>query len=171
MMPNTLLIVLFALVLLVCSTVVLITKMMIDKDIKNRAIENGNTVKSLVVPLRLQAYERMALFLERIDLNQLVMRIHKAGLTAAQEQNLMLTAIRTEFEHNLSQQIYISDVVWEAVRNAKEDIITIIHTVVLEVGPDTDSMALAEALLHKAAENPIVDKALQILKADIRKLF
>lgn len=170
-MSNTLLIILLALIVFVCATTVLITKMMIEKDLKSRAIENGNAVKSLVVPLRLQAYERMALFLERIEPNQLVMRIHKNGLTTTQEQNLLLTAIRTEYEHNLSQQIYISNLVWETIGNAKEDIVTMINTVAAESGADTDSMAFAETLLRKAAEKPVVDKALQILKADIQRLF
>lgn len=157
-MSNTLLIILLAIIVLVCATTIIVTKMMIERDLKSRAIEKGNAIKNVVVPLRLQAYERMALFLERIEPNQLVMRIHKNGLTAAQEQNLLLTAIRTEFEHNLSQQIYITESVWKAIGNAKEDIITMINTVAMEVGTDADSMALAQTLLNKAAENPIVDR-------------
>lgn len=170
-MSTTLLIVLLVLFVLVCGTTLLLTRMIIEKDLKTRAIENGQTIKSVVVPLRLQAYERMALFLERIEPNQLVMRIHATELTALQEQNLLLTAIRTEFEHNLSQQIYISNQVWRVVLEAKDEIIAMINATAKTVGSDADSLVFAEALLNKAAETSVVDKALLVLKADIQKLF
>ena len=84
---------------------VYVTKMVMEAKAKMAALEASKGNRAAILPLRLQAYERMALFLERIDPNQLVMRIHTGGLTVSQEQNLLLTAIRSEFEHNLSQQI------------------------------------------------------------------
>jgi azurin len=123
----------------------------------------------VTLPLRLQAYERMALFLERIDPNQLVLRIHAAGLTVSQEQNLLLMTIRSEFEHNLSQQIYISDAVWEKIIDAKTDIESIINTVAGDYEKDADSRVFAETLLSVAAEKPVVEMAIHILKADMQK--
>ena len=148
-----------------------VIKMMINKNIQQQALDNGKTAKSIVLPLRLQAYERMALFLERIEPNQLVMRIHSTGLNVAQEQNLLLTAIRSEFEHNLSQQIYISNEVWRCVCDAKEDIIDIINVVAAQYEPTADSLEFAQALLAAAAEKPVVEKAMLILKTDIQRLF
>lgn len=97
-----------------------IVRLVMETKSKIVALQSSKSTQSVVLPLRLQAYERMALFLERIDPNQLVMRIHTTGLTVSQEQNLLLTAIRSEFEHNLSQQIYISDAVWEKICDANE---------------------------------------------------
>lgn len=148
---------------------VYITKMIMEAKAKIAALASGKKNRSVVLPLRLQAYERMALFLERIDPNQLVLRIHAVGLTVSQEQNLLLMAIRSEFEHNLSQQIYISDVVWEKIVDAKTDIESIINTVAGDFDKDVDSREFAETLLSVAAEKPVVEMAIHILKADMQK--
>ncbi len=156
---------------LVFVAIVTIFKMWSDRSVKLQAMQNSKETKGIVLPLRLQAYERMALFLERIEPNQLVMRIHAPGLTIPQEQNLLLTAIRTEFEHNLSQQIYISNQVWTEVSNAKNDIIDIINTVAEQMEEGADNQQFAEALLIAAAQKPVVDHALTVLKTDIQRLF
>ncbi|MBQ6072001.1 MAG: hypothetical protein IJK85_09665 [Bacteroidales bacterium] len=152
-------------------TIVAVTKLLVERTLKMQAIENGKAAKSIALPLQLQAYERMALYLERIEPNQLVMRIHGDGLTVAQEQNLLLTAIRSEFEHNLSQQIYISPAVWKRICDAKDDIITIVNTVAEQMDPNANSLEYAEALLIAAAEKPVVENALAVLKTDVQKLF
>lgn len=146
----------------------------IARDVMNikskiAALQSSKSNQSVVLPLRLQAYERMALFLERIDPNQLIMRIHTTGLTVSQEQNLLLTAIRSEFEHNLSQQIYISDAVWEKVCDAKADIESIINTVAADFDKDADSREYAETILAVTAQKPVVELAIQILKSDMQK--
>ncbi len=151
----------------------LLVKRYFDNEQKERLLqmkidERRETLK-VVTPIRLQAYERMALFLERIDPNQLVLRIHAAGLTVSQEQNLLLMTIRSEFEHNLSQQIYISDAVWEKIIDAKTDIESIINTVAGDYEKDADSRVFAETLLSVAAEKPVVEMAIHILKADMQK--
>lgn len=151
--------------------VVLLAKMLTERTLKLQAMDNGKAVKGIVLPLRLQAYERMALYLERIEPTQLVMRIHAPSLTVAQEQNLLLTAIRSEFEHNLSQQIYISNPVWKQICNAKDDITEIVNTVAEQMEDGADGQQFAEALLIAAAQKPVVDQALETLKADIQKMF
>ncbi len=151
--------------------IVFVSKLFTERTLKIQALDNGKAAKSIVLPLRLQAYERMALYLERIEPNQLVMRIHAPGLTVAQEQNLLLTAIRSEFEHNLSQQIYISNEVWRKICDAKDDIIEIINTVAAQMEDDSDNQQFAESLLIAAAQKPVVDQALMFLKTDVQKLF
>ncbi len=148
-----------------CYTV----KIIMETKSKIAALRSSKSSQSTILPLRLQAYERMALFLERIDPNQLVMRIHTSGLTVSQEQNLLLTAIRSEFEHNLSQQIYISDSVWQNVCDAKADIEAIINTVAGDFDKDSDSREYAEMILAVASKKPIVELAIQILKSDMQK--
>ncbi len=155
----------------IAVTAIVVVKILSDRQVKLQELDNGKAVKGIVLPLRLQAYERMALFLERIEPNQLVMRIHSNGLTVAQEQNLLLTAIRSEYEHNLSQQIYISTPVWNQVSGAKDDIIDIINAVAATFQSTDDSLTFAEALLAAAAEKPVVYQAMTILKADVQRLF
>ena len=146
-----------------------VTKMVMEAKAKIAALENNQANRAVTLPLRLQAYERMALFLERIDPNQLVLRIHTSGLTVAQEQNLLLTAIRSEFEHNLSQQIYLSDQVWAKVCDAKGDIEAIINTVAGDYDKNADSREFAETVLTVSSQKPVVELAIQILKADMQK--
>ena len=148
---------------------VYVTKMIMESKAKIAALLNSKKSQSVVLPLRLQAYERMALFMERIDPNQLVMRIHSVGLTVAQEQSLLLTAIRSEFEHNISQQIYLSDSVWQKVCEAKSDIESIINTVAADYDKSADSREFAETVLAVTSQKPVVELAIQILKADMQK--
>ncbi|MBR3557442.1 MAG: hypothetical protein IKN78_01010, partial [Bacteroidales bacterium] len=96
---NVLGICILASVVVLVAGAVYVAKMVMEAKAKIAALGNSKKNLSVMLPLRLQAYERMALFLERIDPNQLVMRIHSAGLTVSREQNLLLTAIRSEFEH------------------------------------------------------------------------
>lgn len=166
---NTLSICILAAVVVATAGAVYITRMVVEAKSKIAALASGKKNQSIVLPLRLQAYERMALFLERIDPNQLVMRIHAVGLTVAEEHSLLLTAIRSEFEHNLSQQIYISDPVWQKICEAKSDIETIINTVAADMDKSAESREFAETILTVVAEKPIVELAIQILKADMQK--
>lgn len=156
---------------IVLAGVIAITKMLIGRNLQAQALDNGKAVKGIVLPLRLQAYERMALYLERIEPTQLVMRVHANGLSVPQEQNLLLTAIRSEFEHNLSQQIYISNEVWNDICNAKDDIIDIVNAVAEQIEDPMDGQSFAEALLIAAAQKPVVNKAMASLKADVQRLF
>ena len=156
-------------VVILVTGAVYVTKMVMEAKAKIAALGNSKANRAVLLPLRLQAYERMALFLERIDPNQLVMRIHSAGLTVAQEQNLLLTAIRSEFEHNLSQQIYISDPVWEKVCDAKGDIESIINTVAADMDKNAESREFAETVLAVTSQKPVVELAIQILKTDMQK--
>jgi hypothetical protein len=166
---NVLGICILASVVVAAACAVYVTKMVMEAKGKIAALESGKQNRSVVLPLRLQAYERMALFLERIDPNQLVLRIHTPGLTVSQEQSLLLTAIRSEFEHNISQQIYLSDAVWQKVCEAKSDIENIINTVAADYDKDTDSREFAETVLAVTAEKPVVELAIQILKTDMQK--
>ena len=166
---NVLGICILASVVILVAGAVYVTKMVMEAKAKMAALASAKKNQPVMLPLRLQAYERMALFLERIDPNQLVMRIHSAGLTVSQEQNLLLTAIRSEFEHNLSQQIYLSDTVWQRVCEAKTDIESIINTVAADYEKDADSREFAEMVLTVTAQKPVVELAIQILKADMQK--
>jgi hypothetical protein len=166
---NTLSICILAAVVVATAGAILITRMIVEAKSKIAALASSKKNQSVVLPLRLQAYERMALFLERIDPNQLVMRIHSVGLTVAQEQSLLLTAIRSEFEHNISQQIYLSDSVWQKVCEAKSDIESIINTVAADYDKSADSREFAETVLAVTSQKPVVELAIQILKADMQK--
>lgn len=121
--------------------------------------------------MRLQAYERMAMFLERIEPNQLIFRVNNPELTAYQMQTILLSTIRSEYEHNLSQQIYISSDAWDAIKHAKEVVVNIIN---LSAGKLPDG-AMANDLyinIFEAISNQSpTANAMQILKKEVALLY
>ena len=83
------------------------------------------------LPIRLQAYERMALFLERISIPSLVVRVSPKTADKAAYENLLIKSIETEYEHNLSQQIYLTDELWNVIKAAKNATVQMIRKAAL----------------------------------------
>jgi hypothetical protein len=106
----------------------------------------------LITPVRLQAYERLILFLERISPESLVMRLNRPGLTVQQLHQEMLTAIRNEYEHNLSQQLYISPAAWEVIRNARGQILKLINTTFEEFKADDAAVEYSRRIFEKLVD-------------------
>ena len=104
--------------------------------------------QNIIIPLRLQAYERFILFLERISPENLIIRINKPGYNCKQLQTELLSSIRAEYEHNLSQQIYVSHKTWELIKNARSNIIHLINSNSEKVQSDSPSINLSKAILE-----------------------
>jgi hypothetical protein len=94
------------------------------------------------VQLRLQAYERLTLLTDRIALPNVISRLGNPEVSASEMQFLLSKHIKDEFDYNISQQIYVSPEVWNAIRNLKEHNLSIIH----QVGSTVPSMAPASTL-------------------------
>lgn len=123
------------------------------------------------LPLRLQAYERMALFLERINPAKLVLRIAPLNDDKKEYENLLVHHIEQEFEHNLTQQIYVTDDCWTMIINAKNTIIQNIRKVGLK--PDIENVQkFREAILANQLENESASSiALTFLKNEIKDVL
>lgn len=106
-----------------------------------------------LTPMKLQAYERMILYVERIGLEGLVMRVFLPEMTAQQLQIALNRTIREEFEHNLTQQLYVSEAAWAEVKAAREYISSIIGQAYSNVSPSDNGMELAK-LLFAIVQNP-----------------
>lgn len=113
--------------LIVAGTVYYLIQQYLEKDRQRRLIELRLESSKTTLPLRLQAYERIILLLERITPNNLLVRLSSAGQTAPEYHRLLIQEIRAEYEHNLSQQLYMSPEAWVLVRQAKENIVTLIN--------------------------------------------
>ncbi len=125
-----------------------------------------------IVPLKLQACERLVIFLERIYPESLVIRENTPGLTNQQLQQKLIAAIRSEFEHNISQQIYVSNEVWNAIKKAKDNTIQIINAEALQTSADKPSIELGKVVIEaymQLQEQPIAS-AIALVKAEIQKL-
>jgi len=138
--------------LLVFLTAWLLLRNMIRNDQDKRRQELILQNSRTITPIRLQAYERVVLFLERISLESLLVRTNSPGMSAAQLHSALLNTIRSEFEHNLSQQIYMTQQAWEVVRNARSNTIKLINTE-FEKAPETATgIEYSRQLLEKVME-------------------
>ncbi|HXB95611.1 MAG TPA: hypothetical protein VNU70_10645 [Puia sp.] len=104
--------------------------------------------------LQLQAYERLILLTDRIALTNLIQRVNVPGLGARDMQALLTQSIRQEFEHNITQQIYVSAESWDAVRNYKEQNLLIINQVGSFLPEEATGADLNRALLDLLVQNP-----------------
>lgn len=146
---------------------------MLKKQLEKVVLELRSQNLSTLLPIRLQAYERMALYLERISPHNLILRINQPNMTAGELQAIMLREIREELNHNLSQQIYMSEVVWTLIRNASEEMIGLINSNAQGLPAEAPSIELArrifEARMNQASDP--IQKALNELKAEIALYF
>ncbi|WP_291870848.1 hypothetical protein [Maribacter sp.] len=122
------------------------------------------------LPIRLQAYERMALFLERIAIPSLVVRIAPKSSNKNDYESLLIKSIENEFEHNLSQQIYMTDECWNIIKAAKSATIQMIRKAALS---ETDSAdKLREDILTETMEKASPSgTALAYVKKEIGELW
>lgn len=136
-------------------------------------MEADSEEHKVILPLRLQAYERFVLFLERIHPSNILLRLNSPDITALQLQSLLVRTIREEFEYNLSQQLYISGNAWELIKNAKEETISMINQATAKVGEDAQGADLVKAVFESSISkgNLPVDQAIGEIKKELQRLF
>lgn len=134
------------------------------------AFAETNHASETLIKQKLQAAERFALYLERIAPDRLVMRLHQNGMSAKMLQNDMIRAIREEYDHNLSQQIYVSEGLWELIKNAKQEMMGFISATGDGLKSNATGMELSRKLFETASqvENMPNELALQLLRAEVR---
>ena len=144
-----------------------------DNEEKRRLYFLKKETQKSALPIRLQAYERLSIFLERITPDRLLVRVSSQNLTVKQYQNILDHAIRTEFEHNLSQQIYLSEDAWRMIITAKSATVGIINNIAEELDSRADGVELRKLILNRVMEMESfpTKKALAYLKAEVKKNF
>ncbi|NPA45322.1 MAG: hypothetical protein GXO49_07300 [Chlorobi bacterium] len=127
----------------------------------------------LITPIRLQAYERIILLLERIKPDAMALRLQKQNLSAAQMQILLLGTVRKEFNHNLSQQLYISQESWGLVVNAKEQITRLINLTGTKMDKNATSSDFVRALIetYNDFEKKPIEFAIAAIKQEALMFF
>lgn len=122
------------------------------------------------LPVRLQAYERMALFLERIAIPSLVVRVAPVSKDKSAYENLLIKSIETEFDHNLSQQIYMTDECWNIIKAAKGATVQMIRKAAMSQTDSADK--LREDILTETMEKSSPSAtALSYVKKEIGELW
>lgn len=160
-----------AIVVLITSWIII--KQMVSNDQNRRNHEIIFKNQQTITPIRLQAYERLTLLLERISPEALIMRIGTPKMTAKQLHSELLNQIRAEFDHNVSQQIYVSPQVWEIIKNARTTIIQLINSTAKRVNPNAPAFELSKAILEDVMtqEKSPINLALDLIKKEIRQLY
>ena len=164
--------------ILLPAALVLYAMYLTMKSILAKEVVKANMVykienSKLVLPNRLQAFERMCLFLERLPPGNLVLRLNTGKMTARELQQLMILEIREEFNHNLSQQIYMSDKAWNLIKNTVEDVIALINTSAEKLDAEAKSVELAKLIFNEIEKREVdpVAVTLSEVKAEIRDIF
>ena len=146
---------------------------------KKRQFELKRESQKAVSPIRLRAYERLALLLERTKPEHMIVELQKqypeamATWTVGQIQQYMLQTLRAEFDHNQSQQVYVSDEVWDMIINARDQMGAFIISIAAQIPADATVQQYITALLTAYSSNGTTptEKALEELKHEAKELM
>lgn len=164
-------------VVLPALLVLLTAYLMIDKLLRNedkrRNFELRKDGVTTVTPIRLRAYERLMLVLERTTPNTLIVTVARPDMTNQELHTQLLASIRQEFSHNLSQQIYVSDDLWNFIRGAQESLLRLVNTCAAQCNPTNSASELAERIIqvYTDTDQTPTEKAIEKLKNEVRSFL
>jgi hypothetical protein len=126
--------------------------------------------QEVLLPIRLQAHERLIMFLERIHPHQLIVRLSSPSLTAFKLQTILIKSIRDEFEHNLSQQLYVSNSSWTKLIRAKEECIKQVNVAAAKLNSDAAASDLGGLIIqnYSALKPDPIHEAIQQMKKEVQ---
>ena len=125
------------------------------------------------IPVKMQAYARIILLLERLDPVKSVNRVIKPGMTSRDLQKTVLADIRNEFEHNITQQLYVSKTTWEEVKKAKDESMKILAITITRTPDQGDAIEYTKVLIQVLAEvnaSPTL-AAIEVVRHEAKKIF
>ncbi|PSL06417.1 hypothetical protein [Cecembia rubra] len=145
----------------------------LQKEREKMLVEIKTQNTQTILPIRLQAGERLCLLLERITPNNLVRRVNDPDYSSRDLYSQLLQEVREEFNHNLSQQVYFTDETWESVRRAVESVITMVNTAMQDMSNESRGIDLAKRIFQLSLEqkNDAIQLALKNVKDEIRLFF
>ena len=154
--------------LIVFLTVYQLLKQFTESQYKIKSLEFKQNQQKTTVPLRLQAYERLSLFCERISIPNLVLRLRSEGMNSRDLRLSMLIAIQKEFEHNITQQVYISEQLWQIIKISRDDVVNVMNMAYQDINPSDDARAYSQALFQVLDQRDLhpLDKALSAIKKE-----
>jgi hypothetical protein len=145
----------------------------LDRSESMQLVELKKSISSQTLPLRLQAYERVVLFIERINPANMLIRLNAPVYMAAELHGLIINEIRTEYQHNVTQQLYVSIRAWGVVKRVKDDTISIVNSSFQSSPEDANGLDLSKLILSRLSnldDNPY-DISLGLIKKDMEELF
>ncbi|MGC8864930.1 MAG: hypothetical protein ACP5O2_04310 [Bacteroidales bacterium] len=148
-------------------------KSFLEKEEKLQYLNLKRDQRQITLPLRLQAYERLVLLLERISLSSLMLRNIQPEMSVQQFKNALIQNVRSEFEHNLSQQIYLTETTWTLVRKHVEDTLQAINVAASRCEGHAPATLLAAELvsIENEGKSPDIQSVLSKLHAEAQTLL
>ena len=145
----------------------------LDRDEKIQLLEFKKTLSNQTLPLRLQAYERLVLFIERVNPANMLIRLNAPSYSAHELYALLLEEIRSEYQHNITQQIYVSSRAWGVVRNIKDDTVGIINNAAKGMPETATGLEFSKMLLASLSqlEDSPYEIGAALLRKDLEEIF
>jgi len=131
------------------------------------------TIANQTLPLKFQAYERLVLFVERVNPANMLIRLHGTNYSAHDLHSLVVKEIRDEFQHNVTQQIYVSERAWNVVKRVKDDTMSVVTNAVKALPETATGLDLSKTILAHLShlqDNPY-DIATNMIRKDMEELF
>ncbi len=154
------------------ATFFYIVRYYFKREISAIQYEVAKESRKELLPIKLQAIERLTLFLERISPESMILREQANTTHNMNLQKVLLSSIRKEYEHNQAMQIYVSSDTWERVKLAKEEIVRVINLCSSELAPANPSMELAKNILERYPFSGLshLNRALDSLRSEVDRL-
>ena len=158
---------------LVIVVTYLLLHQLFKNDTERRQFELKKINLSTITPVRLKAYERLMLLIERINPNRFLINKVEADMNSLDLHGALLRDMRREFEHNISQQIYVSNELWEIITNAYENLIQLINTCAAQCPAEEPASKLATMIItvYESADETALDVARQALKDEVKEIL
>jgi hypothetical protein len=145
----------------------------LERDEKIQLLEFKKALNNQTLPLRLQAYERLVLFIERVNPTNMLIRLHDPAYSAHELYSLVVEEIRNEYQHNITQQIYVSPRAWSVIKRVKEDTLGIVNNAIKSIPENSTGLELSKFILSSLSQledNPYEIGA-GLLRKDLEDLF
>jgi len=160
--------------LIVFFTAYYLLKLYLDDRLRMELAAQRNEAVKITLPLRLQAYERLTLLCDRASIQNTLLRIRMPGMTTGELRGALMLAISQEFDHNTSQQLYVSDTLWKIISLAKNETLGIVSETAPELDPRSDGSQLVDALFRVLEEKgpaSTLQKAIVAIRTEAGQLF
>lgn len=151
----------------------LVLKTYMENQQQLEQLKISRDLQQASLPMKMQAYECLSLFCERIALPGLLLRTRREGMSAKALRAALMLSVQQEYEHNITQQVYVSAQLWEIIKIARDESVNIISLVAEKAGPEATGQQLA-AMIFKVLEQQeslAVDKALLAIKKEAASKF
>lgn len=151
----------------------LVMRQFYKAEAEKRLWELKRHAQKVISPIRLRAYERLSLLLERTTPEHMLLELNLGEMTILQVQQHLIRTVRMEYEHNLSQQVYVSEQVWGMIQNAKEQTLAFVTTIAQQLPVDATALDYAKMLITAYTTNGDTpnELALQALKKEAQALL